>query len=54
MDEALCEQVLIMLDDRNSLSHIYNETYFEEIFKRLKAHLAALKKLEKILIAIQL
>ncbi|MEP7170779.1 MAG: HI0074 family nucleotidyltransferase substrate-binding subunit [Bacteroidota bacterium] len=54
IDEEVCEHLLIMMDDRNSLPHVYNEIYFEEIFKSLNTHLAALKKLVKILAAIKI
>jgi nucleotidyltransferase substrate binding protein (TIGR01987 family) len=43
------ETLLNMLDDRNKLSHIYNEEYFDEIHSKLLGYLAVMKKVEKIL-----
>ncbi|GMR24945.1 MAG: hypothetical protein BMS9Abin39_0217 [Ignavibacteria bacterium] len=33
-----------MLDDRNRLSHIYNEAFFEDIYFKLNAYLVVMKK----------
>lgn len=33
-----------MLDDRNRLSHIYNELFFKEIYLKLNDYLALMKK----------
>ncbi len=33
-----------MLDDRNRLSHIYNELFFEEIYLKLNDYLVLMKK----------
>jgi len=43
------EIMLNMLDDRNKLSHIYNEEYFDEINSKLPGYLTVMKKVEKIL-----
>jgi nucleotidyltransferase substrate binding protein (TIGR01987 family) len=36
---------LAMLDDRNLTSHTYNESTAVEIYKRLRSHLTALRRL---------
>ncbi len=39
-----------MLDDRNRLSHIYNELFFEDIYLKLNDYLVVMKKVsEKIM-----
>jgi nucleotidyltransferase substrate binding protein (TIGR01987 family) len=43
------ETLLIMLDDRNELSYIYNEDYFDDILNKLPSYLVVIKKVEKIL-----
>jgi nucleotidyltransferase substrate binding protein (TIGR01987 family) len=43
IDETTCEKLLLMVDDRNLLSHIYNENYFEEVHKHLPEHLELMK-----------
>jgi nucleotidyltransferase substrate binding protein (TIGR01987 family) len=43
------ETLLNMLNDRNRLSHIYKEEYFEEIHSKLTGYLAVMKKVEQIL-----
>ena len=44
IDEAEYELLIQMIDDRNRLSHIYNELFFEEIYSRLNNYLAILVK----------
>lgn len=39
IDEMACEKIILMVDDRNLLSHIYNEDYFEKVHKHLPEHL---------------
>jgi nucleotidyltransferase substrate binding protein (TIGR01987 family) len=39
IDEDMCENLIKMVDDRNSLSHIYNDKYFEQVYKNLNGHL---------------
>ena len=34
-----------MLDDRNRLSHIYNELFFEDIYLKLNDYYAVMKKI---------
>jgi nucleotidyltransferase substrate binding protein (TIGR01987 family) len=43
------ETLLNMLNDRNKLSHIYKEEYFEEIHNKLSDYLIVMKKVENIL-----
>jgi hypothetical protein len=43
------ETLLNMLDDRNKLSHIYKEEYFDEMHNKLSDYLTVMKKVEKIL-----
>ena len=45
IDENDYELLIQMLDDRNRLSHIYNEMFFDEIHSRLKNYLKVLKKI---------
>ena len=40
------ENWLTMLDDRNRASHTYNEATAEDLYSRLRAHLAALTGLD--------
>lgn len=44
------ETLLNMLDDRNKLSHIYKEEFFDEIHNKLDGYLSVMKKVEIILI----
>jgi len=49
INEQQFENLIRLVDDRNILSHIYNENYFEEVYKRLPQHLELMKiVLEKI------
>lgn len=49
IDEEQFEKLIQIVDDRNSLSHIYNENYFEKVHKNLPGHLELMKLiLEKI------
>lgn len=50
LDEGEYELLIQMIDDRNRLSHIYNEVFFEEIYSKLKVYLDLM---EKILVKIQ-
>lgn len=43
--EALCEKIILMPNDRNAMSHIYNEIFFEKIFSRLSQHTMALEEM---------
>ncbi len=43
------ELLLEMLDDRNKLSHIYKEEFFNEINSKLPGYLSIMKKVESIL-----
>ena len=43
------ELLLEMLDDRNRLSHIYKEEFFNEIHSKLSNYLFVMKKVENIL-----
>jgi nucleotidyltransferase substrate binding protein (TIGR01987 family) len=43
IDEQEFEKLIKIVDDRNLLSHIYNENYFEEVYKRLPEHLELMK-----------
>ncbi|MDR3628044.1 MAG: HI0074 family nucleotidyltransferase substrate-binding subunit [Ignavibacteriaceae bacterium] len=43
--------LLSMMDDRNRLSHIYNEEYFDEIHNKLQNYLIIMKKVGTILSA---
>lgn len=43
------EALLNMLDDRNKLSHIYKEEFFEEISNKLQEYFPIMKKVESIL-----
>lgn len=44
IDEAEYELLIQMIDDRNRLSHIYNELVFQEIYARLVSYLNIMKK----------
>ena len=44
ISESEYELLNQMLDDRNRLSHIYNEMYFDEIYVKLNDYLALMKK----------
>lgn len=50
LDEAEYELLIQMIDDRNRLSHIYNELFFREIYARLVSYL---KLMEKVLTKIK-
>lgn len=43
------ETLLNMLDDRNKLSHIYKEEYFDEIHNKLHGYLVVMKRVEQTL-----
>ena len=43
-DEIQYENLLEMINDRNRLSHIYNEEQFRVIYERLPAYLDLMKK----------
>jgi len=44
ISESEYELLNQMLDDRNRLSHIYNEMYFDEIYVNLNDYLTLMKK----------
>lgn len=44
MDEQEYELSIQMIDDRNRLSHIYNEVFFNEIYSRLKNYHTLMEK----------
>jgi nucleotidyltransferase substrate binding protein (TIGR01987 family) len=49
VDEEEYELLIQMIDDRNRLSHIYNELFFNEIYARLVIYLDLMEKvLDKI------
>jgi nucleotidyltransferase substrate binding protein (TIGR01987 family) len=50
LDEQEYELLIQMIDDRNRLSHIYNELFFQEIHARLISYL---NLMEKVLIKIK-
>ncbi len=39
IDEKIYEELIDMIKDRNLLSHVYNESEFEEVFKKLPEYL---------------
>lgn len=43
------EDILIMLEMRNRLSHIYREDYFEEIHQKLKYYYQIMKEVESVI-----
>jgi len=45
INELECEEFIKLVDDRNSLSHIYNEKDFELVYKKLSSHLNSMLKL---------
>ena len=49
IDYDLYENVMKMIDDRNSLSHIYKEDMFEDILIRLPEYLKGMKKVFNLL-----
>lgn len=46
---ALYEQLLAMIDSRNITSHVYSESEFNEILKKLPSHLTAMQDILYIL-----
>jgi nucleotidyltransferase substrate binding protein (TIGR01987 family) len=44
-DEHDYETLLGMINDRNRLSHVYNENQFNEIYSRLSEYLSLMKKI---------
>lgn len=44
MDEHEYELFIQMIDDRNRLSHIYNEVFFNEIYSRLENYYDLMEK----------
>lgn len=49
IDENKYENLIEMLEDRNKLSHIYEEMFFEEIYKKLHIYLDTFKIVLKII-----
>ncbi len=47
LDEEEYELLIQMIDDRNRLSHIYNELFFNEIYSRLVNYLNLMEKVIK-------
>ncbi len=47
VDEGEYELLIQMIDDRNRLSHIYNELFFNEIYSRLVNYLNLMEKVIK-------
>jgi nucleotidyltransferase substrate binding protein (TIGR01987 family) len=47
IDEEEYELLIKMIDDRNRLSHIYNELFFNEIYSRLVNYLNLMEKVIK-------
>ena len=47
VDEEEYELLIQMIDDRNRLSHIYNELFFQEIYARLVSYLNLMEKVIK-------
>lgn len=47
VDEEEYELLIQMIDDRNRLSHIYNELFFNEIYSRLMKYLSLMQKVIK-------
>ncbi|HCY74602.1 MAG TPA: nucleotidyltransferase [Ignavibacteriales bacterium] len=47
IDEEEYELLIQMIDDRNRLSHIYNELFFNEIYSRLVKYLSLMQKVIK-------
>lgn len=47
VDEEEYELLIQMIDDRNRLSHIYNELFFNEIYSRLVNYLNLMEKVIK-------
>jgi nucleotidyltransferase substrate binding protein (TIGR01987 family) len=47
IDEEEYELLIQMIDDRNRLSHIYNEHFFNEIYSRLVIYLDLMEKVMK-------
>ena len=45
IDELECEKLILMVDDRNLLSHLYSENYYEKIHQRLPEHLKLMKSI---------
>ena len=44
IDDKNYELLIQMLDDRNRLSHIYNELFFEDIYLKLDVYFKVMKK----------
>ena len=47
INEQQYELLNEMLDDRNRLSHIYNELFFEDIYLKLNDYLVVMKKVSE-------
>lgn len=43
IDESSYELLIAMVNDRNRLSHVYDEVGFQEIYQRLSAYLDAMR-----------
>ena len=48
IDEDLCKNLLLTIDDRNALSHIYKEELFESVLQELPKHLNSFSALLEI------
>lgn len=48
LNEIEYEKVIEMINDRNRLSHIYNEIFFEDIHKKLKIYFELMKEIYSI------
>jgi len=49
INSELYEKAMIILEDRNKLSHVYSEQVFEEVHSRLKEHNKTLQEVLTIL-----
>ncbi|KAA3601414.1 MAG: DUF86 domain-containing protein [Calditrichaeota bacterium] len=49
IDEETCESLFEMINDRNRLSHIYENDIFNEIYKKLPIYLEILKSISTII-----
>lgn len=49
ISEQEYELLIQMIDDRNRLSHIYNDLFFEDIYLKLNSYLDLMKKVSEIM-----
>lgn len=50
INEELLSSLLLIVDDRNLLSHIYQESFFNEVLKRLAIHVKTMVKLKSCIV----